>query len=164
MPESSSVSAILAEQPDDVLEALREQLEKRIEEARAAITHAESELRVLDHAMSTKTRQGTRRTTKKAEADRERERGGRFVGIPRATILSVAESIAYPITPARVVEAFAQRGEVVNTEQIRVALNRIANDGNLSKVGPSVFAVPGSLSTKIATTGDFEDTDGDGPA
>ena len=76
------------------------------------------------------------------------ERGGRFQGIPRAAILSVAETVHYPITPARVVEAFARRGETVNTEQIRVALNRIANDGNLTKVGPSVFAIPGSLSVE----------------
>ena len=38
-------------------------------------------------------------------------------------------------------EAFAERGEIVNLEQIRIALNRIAKDGNLMKVGPSLFAV-----------------------
>jgi hypothetical protein len=49
-----------------------------------------------------------------------------------------------PITPVRVVEAFAERGETVNLEQIRIALNRIAKDGNLTKIGPSLFAVPGT--------------------
>ena len=102
----------------------------------------------MDHAISAKGRRGGRDPRKASDAgEREREPGGRFQGIPRATILAVAESVAYPITPARVVDAFARRGEPVNMEQIRVALSRIAKDGNLHKVGPSVFAVPGTLSS-----------------
>ena len=57
----------------------------------------------------------------------------------------------YPITPVRVVEAFAERGETVNVEQIRIALNRLAKDGGLTKVGPSLFAVPGTRPTELHT-------------
>ena len=57
----------------------------------------------------------------------------------------------YPITPVRVVEAFAERGETVNVEQIRIALNRLAKDGGLTKVGPSLFAVPGTRRTELHT-------------
>ena len=154
MPSESSVSAILSEQPVDVLERLREQLERRIVDARAEIALAESELVVVDHALTAKVGDASDRGLEKPSntIDRARESGGRFQGIPRAAILSVAQTVAYPITPARVVAAFARRGEAVNLEQIRVALNRIAHDGNLSKVGPSVFAIPGSLSSAVVRT------------
>ena len=159
MSGDSSVAAILSEQPAAVLERLREQLQQRIADARAEIELAESELVVVDHAISAKGDEDSDRSSRKASstADRARERGGRFQGIPRAAILAVAQTLAYPITPARVVEAFARRGEAVNTEQIRVALNRIANDGNLSKVGPSVFAIPGSLSSEVHASAPEDD-------
>ena len=149
MPTGASVSAILSEQPDEVLVELRAKLEKRIADARADLAQAESELLVVDQAIAARSRRHARKPAKAAangETERERERDGRFQGIPRTTILSVAKTVHYPITPARVVKAFAARGEAVNIEQIRVALNRIAKDGNLTKVGPSVFAMPGSLS------------------
>ena len=57
----------------------------------------------------------------------------------------------YPISPVRVVEAFAERGETVNVEQIRIALNRLAKDGGLTKVGASLFAVPGMRPTELHT-------------
>ena len=57
----------------------------------------------------------------------------------------------YTISPVRVVEAFAERGETVNVEQIRIALNRLAKDGGLTKVGPSLFAVPGTRPTERHT-------------
>ena len=57
----------------------------------------------------------------------------------------------YPISPVRVVEAFAERGETVNVEQIRIALNRLAKDGGLTKVGASLFALPGMRPTELHT-------------
>ena len=80
-----------------------------------------------------------------AANDRERRSDGRFQGIPRARVLAVATTVTPPITPIRVVEAFAERGETVNLEQIRIALNRIAKDGDLIKTGASVFALPGAV-------------------
>ena len=151
---SGSVSAILSEQADEVLVGLRATLVRRIREVRADLAQAEGELTVVEQAISARARRGAREPND-VDAERERERDGRFQGIPRATILSVAEKVHYPITPARVVKAFAARGQNVNTEQIRVALNRIAKDGNLTKVGPSVFAVPGSLSAVDANSGPF---------
>jgi hypothetical protein len=158
MPTGGSVSAILSEQADEVLVGLRETLVRRVREVRADLAQAESELTVVEQAIAVRARREARESSSDVDAERDRERDGRFQGIPRQTILSVAEKVHYPITPARVVKAFAERGQNVNTEQIRVALNRIAKDGNLSKVGPSVFAVPGSLSAVDANSGPFRDS------
>ena len=146
------LSAILSEQPDDVLADLKRQLEKRIAEARGALAQSESELSLVQQAIDARGRRGSGETEGPAggvDDERDREPDGRFQGIPRARILAVASTVHYPITPARVVEAFAERGESVNIEQIRIALNRIAKDGNLTKVGPSLFAVPGRQSTEL---------------
>lgn len=141
------LSAILSEQPDDVLADLRRQLEQRIADARAVLAQSESELRFIEQAIAA--RGGfpdadgpSSKRASGADGPRDREPDGRFQGLPRATILAVASTVPYPITPARVVEAFARRGETVNIEQIRIALNRITKDGNLTKVGPSRFALP----------------------
>ena len=152
MPIGDSVSAILSEQPDEVLIELRERLETRVDDARAELAQAETELHLVELAIGARTARQAR-----GDAERERKPDGRFRGIPRARILTVAKKIPYPITPARVVKAFREQGENVNTEQIRVALNRIAKDGNLIKVGPSVFAVPGSLSAPEVTRALYED-------
>jgi hypothetical protein len=142
------LSAILSEQTDDVLADLRRQLLKRIADARAALAQAESELRLVDQAIVA--RGGTTGRTAGPPSGattarkRDREADGRFHGIPRAEILAVATTVPSPITPVLVVDAFARRGEAVNLEQIRIALNRLAKDGNLTKIGPSKFAVPGT--------------------
>jgi hypothetical protein len=143
------LSAILSEQTDDVLADMRRQLLKRIADARGALAQAESELRLVDQAIVARGGRTTGRTAGPPSAatsarERHREADGRFHGIPRAEILAVATTVPSPITPVRVVEAFARRGEAVNLEQIRIALNRLAKDGNLTKVGPSRFAVPGA--------------------
>jgi hypothetical protein len=146
------LSAILSEQPDDVLADLKRQLEKRIAAARGALAQSESELVLVEQAIAS--RGGLPATVgspSRTDPERDREPDGRFQGIPRARILAVASTVDYPITPARVVEAFAEGGETVNVEQIRIALNRIAKDGNLTKVGPSLFAVPGRQSTERDT-------------
>jgi hypothetical protein len=140
------LSAILSEQSDDVLADLKRQLEKRIAEARGALAQSESELVLVEQAIASRGGQSPRETREPAsrtDAERDREADGRFQGIPRARILAVASTVDHPITPARVVAAFAEGGETVNVEQIRIALNRIAKDGNLAKVGPSLFAIPG---------------------
>ncbi len=137
------LSAILSDQPDDVLADLKRQLEKRIAEARDTIAQSESELRLVEQAIAAR---GPRATggASAVDAERERKADGRFEGIPRHRILAVASALHEQITPARVVEAFAERGETVNVEQIRIALSRIAKDGNLTKIGPSLYAVPGT--------------------
>ena len=76
---------------------------------------------------------------------------GGFTESRGARILAVASTRALSDHPARVVEAFAERGETVNVEQIRIALNRLAKDGNLTKVGPSLFAVPGTRRDRART-------------
>jgi hypothetical protein len=137
--------AILSDQPDDVLADLRRQLEKRIAEARATLAQSENELRLVEQAIAARGHREPRATggsSSGIDAERDRNRDGRFQGMPRARILAVARTLHDPITPARVVEAFAERGETVNIEQIRIALSRIAKDGDLTKVGPSRFAVP----------------------
>jgi hypothetical protein len=139
------LSAILSEQPDDVLADLKRQLEKRIAAARGALAQSESELVLVEQAIAS--RGGLPATVgspSRTDPERDREPDGRFQGIPRARILAVASTVDYPITPARVVEAFAEGGETVNVEQI-------AKDGNLTKVGPSLFAVPGRQSTERDT-------------
>jgi hypothetical protein len=141
------LSAILSEKPDDVLADLKRQLEKRIADARRVLAQSESELLLVDQALDARLA-GERPTTgavspessKTDDGEPDRRPDGRFHGIPRARILEVARTVPFPITPPRVVEAFAERGEMVNLEQIRIALNRIAKDGNLVKVGPSLFA------------------------
>lgn len=143
------LSAILSEQTDDVLADMRRQLLKRIADARTALAQAESELRLVDQAIVARGGRTTGRTDGPPSAattarERDREADGRFHGIPRAEILAVATTVPSPITPVRVVEAFGQRGQAVNLEQIRIALNRLAKDGNLTKTGPSRFAVPGA--------------------
>ena len=158
MANGGLLSAILSEQPDDVLADLKRQLEKRIAEARGALAQSERELVLVEQAIAARGGRGNAVTGSsssgpagKADAARDREPDGRFQGLPRARIRAVASTVEYPITPARVVDAFAEGGETVNVEQIRIALNRIAKDGNLTKVGPSVFAVPGR-STELDTT------------
>jgi hypothetical protein len=139
------LSAILSDQPDDVLADLKRQLEKRIAEARDTLAQSESELRLVEQAISARGGRDPHATggsSTGVDAERDREPDGRFQGIPRARILAVASTLHDHITPARVVEAFAERGETVNVEQIRIALSRIAKDGNLTKIGPSRFAVP----------------------
>lgn len=146
MANGGLLSAILSEQSDDVLADLKRQLEKRIAEARGALAQSESELELVEQAIASRGGQSPRETrhpASRSDAERDREADGRFHGIPRARILAVSSTVDYPITPARVVAAFAEGGENVNVEQIRIALNRIAKDGNLTKVGPSLFAVPG---------------------
>ena len=148
------LSAILSEQTDDVLADLRRQLLKRIVDARGALAQAESELRLVDQAIVARGGRTTGRTDGSPSdattaRERDREPDGRFQGIPRAEILAVATTVPSPITPVRVVEAFAERGEAVNLEQIRIALNRIAKDGNLTKIGPSRFAVPGAEPAEV---------------
>jgi hypothetical protein len=142
------LSAILSEQTDDVLADMRRQLLKRIADARGALVQAESELRLVDQAIVARGGRTTGRMGPPSDAtsarERDREADGRFHGIPRAEILAVATTVPSPITPVRVVEAFAERGQAVNLEQIRIALNRLAKDGNLTKVGPSRFAAPGA--------------------
>ena len=148
------LSAILSEQPDDVLEDLERQLKKRIADARAVSPSRRASSRSSSRRS---TRAGRARCTTPTsrrgalESERDREADGRFHGIPRATVLAVASTVPYPITPVRVVEAFAERGETVNVEQIRIALNRLAKDGGLTKVGPSLFAVPGTRPTELHT-------------
>lgn len=137
------LSAILSEQPDDVLADLQRQLRMRIADARDALAQSESELRLVEQAIAA--RGGAPppdAPLPKGDRERDRRADGRFEGIPRARILAVATTVPAPITPVRVVEAFAARGEPVNLEQIRIALNRIAKDGNLSKIGASQFVVP----------------------
>jgi len=141
------LSAILSEKPDDVLADLKRQLEKRIADARRVLAQSESELLLVDQALDARLG-GERPATgafspesSKTDVERDRRPDGRFHGIPRARILEVARTVPFPVTPPRVVEAFEERGETVNLEQIRIALNRIAKDGNLVKVGPSLFAV-----------------------
>ena len=148
------LSAILFEQPDDVLEGLERRLVQRIAEARNVLSQSESELSLVRQAIDARggpALQPTGESPLVVEPERDREADGRFQGIPRRTVLAVASTVEYPITPARVVEAFAERGETVNVEQIRIALNRIAKDGDLTKVGPSLFAVPGKRPTELQT-------------
>jgi hypothetical protein len=142
------LSAILSKRSDEELADLRRQLLKRIADAREALTGAERELRLVEQAMVA--RGGRAADTAAASNDaaaneRERLSDGRFHGIPRARVLAVATTVTPPITPMRVVEAFAERGETVNLEQIRIALNRIAKDGDLIKTGASVFVLPGAV-------------------
>jgi hypothetical protein len=141
-------SAILSEKPDDVLADLKRQLEKRIADARRVLVQSESELLLVEQALDARLRgEGADPgaflpgAPKAGDGERDRRPDGRFHGLPRARILEVARTVPFPITPPRVVEAFAERGEIVNLEQIRIALNRIAKDGNLEKVGPSLFAL-----------------------
>ena len=148
------LSAILSEQPDDVLEDLERRLEQRIVEARNVLDQSESELSLVRQAIGARRGPALRpagESSGAVEPERDREADGRFQGIPRRTVLAVASTVGYPITPVRVVEAFAERGETVNVEQIRIALNRIAKDGDLTKVGPSLFAVPGKRPTELQT-------------
>lgn len=154
MANGGLLSAILSEQPDDVLADLKRQLQKRIAEARGALAQSESELVLVEQAIAARGGGGRLETDgspRPADAERNREPDGRFQGIPRARVLAVASTVDHPITPARVVEAFAERGETVNIEQIRIALNRIAKDGDLTKVGPSLFAHPGRQSVETHT-------------
>ena len=152
------LSAILSEKPDDVLTDLKRQLEKRIADARRVLAQSESELLLVDQALDARlrgeppdTRALSRESSTTVDGERDRRPDGRFHGIPRARILEVARTVPFPITPPRVVEAFAERGEIVNLEQIRIALNRIAKDGNLVKVGPSLFAVPNHDTPGVAS-------------
>jgi hypothetical protein len=147
------LSAILSEQADDVLADLRRQLRTRIAEARHVLAQSESELRLVEQAIAARGGGPPPELDGPKAAARERDRNadGRFEGIPRATVLAVATAVQPPITPSRVVEAFAGRGEAVNLEQIRIALNRIAKDGNLTRVGPSQFVVPGTQSPEPDT-------------
>jgi hypothetical protein len=144
------LSAILSERSDEELADLRRQLLKRIANAREALTQAERELRLVEQAMVA--RGGRQADTTAVVSDdaaaneRDRRSDGRFQGIPRARVLAVATTVTPPITPIRVVDAFAERGETVNLEQIRIALNRIAKDGDLRKTGASVFALPAAVS------------------
>lgn len=135
------LSAILSDQPDEALTDRKRRLEKRIADARAVLAQSERELRLVEQALASR---GTVPAggSPGVEGERDRKPDGRFEGIPRATILAVATTLPEPITPAGVVEAFAERGEAVNIEQIRIALSRIAKDGNLTKIGPSRFAAP----------------------
>jgi hypothetical protein len=151
------LSAILSEKPDDVLADLKRQLEKRIADARRVLAQSESELLLVDQALHARLRgelpdTGAFSAESSTTVDNERHRrpDGRFHGIPRARILEVARTVPFPITPPRVLEAFAERGEIVNLEQIRIALNRIAKDGNLMKVGPSLFAVAAHDTPEVA--------------
>jgi hypothetical protein len=146
------LSAILSDQPDDVLEDLERQLKKRIADARAVVAQSESELLLVRRAVAARGLHRSDEPGDELESTRDREADGRFQGIPRRTVLAVASTVPYPITPVRVVEAFAERGETVNVEQIRIALNRIAKDGDLTKVGPSLFAVPGTRPTEPDAT------------
>lgn len=161
------LSAILSEQPDDVLEDLERQLKKRIADARAVVAQSESELSLVQQALDAR---GPRElhpsdeTPGALESARDREADGRFHGIPRRTVLAVASTVPYPITPVRVVEAFVERGETVNVEQIRIALNRLAKDGGLTKVGPSLFAVPGTRPTELHTMPQRQPASGPGLA
>ena len=148
------LSAILSEQPDDVLEDLERQLKKRIADARAVVAQSESELSLVRQALDARGPRALHHSDESRralESERDRETDGRFHGIPRGTVLAVASTVPYPITPVRVVEAFAERGETVNVEQIRIALNRLAKDGGLTKVGPSLFAVTGTRPTERHT-------------
>jgi hypothetical protein len=149
-------SAILSEKPDDVLGDLKRQLEKRIADARRVLVQSENELLLVQQALDA--RLGGERadagafsaeSSRAIDAEPDRRPDGRFHGIPRARILEVASTVPFPITPPRVVDAFAERGETVNLEQIRIALNRIAKDGNLAKVGPSLFAVAGDDTPEV---------------
>jgi len=150
------LSAILSDQPDDALVDMKRKLEKRIVEARAVLAQSERELRHVEQALSSRGDVAASGPPGGVDTERDRERDGRFQGIPRATILEVATTLSEPITPAGVVEAFAGRGETVNVEQIRIALSRIAKDGNLTKIGPSLFVVPegGPKETDAADTPD----------
>jgi hypothetical protein len=143
------LSAILAAQPDEVLLDLKRQHEKRIADARGTIAQSEAELRLIVEALAARGHHESPAPggSSSTAVERDREVDGRFQGIPRARILDVASTLSSPITPARVVEAFTERGETVNVEQIRIALNRLAKDGHLTKVGPSRFDVPATLST-----------------
>ena len=161
------LSAILSEQPDDVLEDLQRRLEQRIAEARNVLDQSESELSLVRQAIGARRGPALRpagESSGAVEPERDREADGRFQGIPRSTVLAVASTVEYPITPVRVVEAFAERGETVNVEQIRIALNRIAKDGDLTKVGPSLFAVPGKRPTALPTTAQGQPASRPGPA
>ena len=167
MANGGLLSAILSEQSDDVLADLKRQLEKRIAEARGALAQSESELVLVEQAIASRGGQSPRETREPAsrtDAERDREADGRFQGIPRARILAVASTVDYPITPARVVAAFAEGGETVNVEQIRIALNRIAKDGDLTKIGPSLFAVSGKRRTALPTTSQGQPASRPGPA
>lgn len=152
------LSAILSEQPDDVLVDLKRQLEKRIADARGTLAESENELLLVEQALAARSGQqidpdgSSSDSSGAVKNERDREPDGRFHGIPRAQILAVALTVPYPITPPRVVEVFAEHGEIVNLEQIRIALNRIAKDGKLTKVGPSLFAAPESQATEVDTS------------
>jgi hypothetical protein len=161
------LSAILSEQPEDVLEDLQRRLEQRIAEARSVLAQSESELSLVRQAIDARRGPSLHpagESPRAVETERDREPGGRFQGIPRRTVLAVASTVEYPITPARVVEAFAERGDTVNVEQIRIALNRIAKDGDLTKVGPSLFAVPGKRPTELQATQQRQPMSGPGVA
>lgn len=159
------LSAILSEQPDDVLEDLERRLEQRIAQARSVLAQSESELSLVRQAIRARRGPAQHPARESSGAiETERDRTGRFQGIPRRTVLAVASTVEYPITPVRVVEAFAGRGETVNVEQIRIALNRIAKDGDLTKVGPSLFAVPGRRPTAPPTTPHGQPTGRPAPA
>jgi len=148
------LSAILSKQPDDVLEDVERQLEKRIAEARAVVAQSEGELLLVRQAIDARRPRALHHSDESRlalESARDREADGRFHGIPRATVLAVASTVPFPITPVRVVEAFAERGETVNVEQIRIALNRLAKDRGLTKVGPSLFEAPGTRPNELHT-------------
>lgn len=154
------LSAILSDQPDDVLADLRRRLEQRVADASRVLARSETELRLIEQAIAARVggdppeaaaSPASPAGADAADGDRDREPDGRFQGIPRARILAVARTVPFPITPPRVVEAFTGQGEHVGLEQVRIALNRIAKDGNLAKVGPSLFALPGDQAATVET-------------
>lgn len=136
---------MVSEQPDVLLD-LKHRLEKRIADARGVIAQSERELVLVQQALAARSGEPLPATADErssvVDTGRERKSDGRFHGIPRKKILAVASTVPSPITPPRVVDAFAERGIAVTLEQIRIALNRLAKDGSLTKVGASLFAVP----------------------
>jgi hypothetical protein len=124
-----TVTSFLASQPEEDLIEMRDGI-------RGEIERLETELSLVDEALSRKPRRGSRSAGTRPKARKE------STGLPRAELFNVVASFRRPVTAPEVRDALAGQGIEMRTEAVRTGMLRLVDkDKKLERVGEGRYAV-----------------------
>lgn len=134
-----TVSTLLAQQPEDVLVEMRDNL-------RAEIARLETEADLVEQALSRRYRRGSKGSSP----------NGRTRQLKRSDVLQLLRAENAALSPAEVRNRFAQRGIQVTANAVRNHLRRLVDDGELTNPREGLYAAKRTEFRPAPVTGDDE--------
>lgn len=143
MPDTGTLSDLLAAQTERKLNKMRDGIVTEIERLRL-------ELRFVEDAIGKKRRGKSEaaRAVLPGMAPSPRDRTGQFDGLPRAELLAYVTEMGRPVKAPDVRRHLAEKGINRNLEAVRVALNRLQRSGVLIRDADGRYVVPSKNGTR----------------